>query len=262
MSVTVRSIPGIVASIVAMNVVPAPAAAVDEWARSYEGPTVTVSPGQVDPAGAQTDGNSGASPTPTNDPPSSFTPRAGAIYEWSLQAPGPDGKRASLDDPTDLERPSSLDEGIPYAGWAACGFRDDRYKVVHDYSRRTVQWRQARTYARLYCGLFEDDLPEHAFGYRHILAGHAGDWQRKADYINRNWRDLAGWAMYHTFRTPGAVYLQPTRYCYQRRFYLYYGDTQVSTMRAIMYLGETGVRIMTAYPVNTAICNGTWIWGP
>lgn len=66
--------------------------------------------------------------------------------------------------------------------------------------------------------------------------------------------------MSYTFREPGAVYIQPTRFCYQRKFYLYYGDTKVSEMRAIMYLGETDVRIMTAYPVNTATCNGTKIW--
>lgn len=224
-----------------------------------------VHPGEIDVNGSKTDPGGGAPPDmpKDKDKPETFSPEPGAVYEWSTEAPGPDKKRRSTNSSKEstLSAAAVTDEGIPYAGWAACGAFDDRFKVVHDYARLTVHPRQERTYARLYCGLFEDDGATTRFGYRHILDRHSGDWQNKANYINRNWRDLAGWAMDYTFKDPGAIYIQPERFCYQRMFYLYYGNTQVSTMRAIMYLGETGVRIMTAFPVNSATCNGTKIWG-
>lgn len=183
----------------------------------------------------------------------------GQTLSWSLTPPNADGKRTGGAATSDFVA-KATDEGIPYAGWAACGARDGRFKVVHDYRRLTFHGRQERTYARLYCGLYERDGSTAAFGYRHIKDRHSGDWQRKADYIRRNWRDLAGWAMSYTFREPNAVFIQPTRFCYQRKFYLYYGDTKVSEMRAVMYLGETAVRVITAYPTNSGTCNGTKIY--
>lgn len=247
----------------------APASAVD----TPDDPTF-VAPGEVDPNGATTDPDSGPPPEPAAEEETADAAadaasrdklarqkaaRPGGQLTWSMDAPDKTGKRAGARNSTDLAA-LATDEGIPYAGWAACGVFDDRFKVVHDYTRLTVHWRQERTYARLYCGLYEADGSTSAFGYRHIKDRHAGDWQRKADYIQRNWRDLAGWAMTYTFRDPGAIFIQPTRFCYQRKFYLYYGDTKVSEMRAVMYLGETGVRIMTAYPTNSGTCNGTKIW--
>ncbi len=40
------------------------------------------------------------------------------------------------------------------------------------------------------------------------------------------------------------------RFCYQRKFYLYYGDTVVEKMRVYVYLGKTGMRIM---PLSRAV---------
>lgn len=216
--------------------------------------------GDVDPAGASTDAQSPQAPEPDwLEPADAFTPTKGAVYEWSLQAPGANGLRSETNATTDLSVPATSDN-IPYAGWAACGVRDSRYKVVHDYRRRFVNGRQARTYTRLYCGLYERDGSESRFGYRHIKDRHAGDWQRKADYIRRNWRDLAGWTMMHTFRDPGAAFMTNERFCYQRMFYLYHGKTQVSRMRAIYYLGVTGVRIMTGFPTNAGQCHGVRVF--
>lgn len=222
--------------------------------------TEAVQKGEVDPFGAQTDRDSPPAPVPSKESTAdSFVPRPGGDYEWSIEAPGTNNKRSDKNAHTDLSAAGT--EGIPYAGWAACGVFDNRFKVVHDYRRKYVHNRQERKYTRLYCGLRDKDGSTNRFGYRHIKDKHLNHWARKSSYINRNWRDLAGWAMKYTSKNPNAVFVQSKRFCYQRKFYLYYGNTKVSEMRAVIYLGKTGVRIMTAYPTNKGTCNGTKIWG-
>jgi len=213
-----------------------------------------------EPSSAQIAADAGLDATAAKTLASRMASDPGKPLSWSLTPPNASGKRSAAASASDLVVARATDEDIPFAGWAACGARDDRFKVVHDYRRLTFHGRQERTYARLYCGLYERDGSTAAFGYRHIKDRHAGDWQRKADYIGRNWRDLAGWAMSYTFREPNQVYIQPTRFCYQRKFFLYYGDTKVSEMRAVMYLGETAVRVITAIPTNSGTCNGTKIY--
>jgi hypothetical protein len=154
-------------------------------------------------------------------------------------------------------------EDIPFAGWHACGNFDSRYRVVHDYGKRALHPRMERGYARLYCGLFENDGTETRFGYRHILAEHAGDWSRQSAFISRNWRDLVGWVLDWTFSDPDRVTNQRyNRFCYDREFQLYYGDELIKTIRTRVVTGKTGVRIMTAYPTRTSYrCDGTIIGG-
>lgn len=142
-----------------------------------------------------------------------------------------------------------------YAGWRACGFRDSRFKVVHDYTRYSYYHpRMVGLRARLYCGLFERDGSTSVFGYRHILDRHAGDWANKSAYIQRNWRDLAGWTLMWTLRDPDVVYESTPgrRFCFERTFYLADGGGRVlSTLRTATYLGETGVRVMTHFPTRS-----------
>jgi hypothetical protein len=47
-----------------------------------------------------------------------------------------------------------------------------------------------------------------------------------------------------------------TRFCYQRLFYLYYGDQLVKTSYAVVYIGETARRLMTAFPPSRPRCTG------
>lgn len=142
------------------------------------------------------------------------------------------------------------DEDIPCAGWRACGVSDSRYKHARDYVRIRIHSRMVGSIGRLYCGRY-DSVPggELTFGYRHIKQRHTRDFALKSQWISRNWRDLAGWTINWTLRDPDvAGDPTPRRFCYQRKFYLYYGDTLVAKMRTYVYLGKTGMRIMTAFP--------------
>lgn len=164
---------------------------------------------------------------------------------------------------TTLGAPISISEGIPYAGWRACGARDDRFKTVKDYPRAdTYHPRMLRTYARFYCGQFEDTEDAHTFGYRKQLLEHARDWSNKSVYIRRNWRDLAGFAAEWSFFQPDIVTIpNDTRFCFARRFYLVNNKTGavVSKMWTRWYVGRTGVRIMNGFPNN--ITNGNRHYG-
>jgi hypothetical protein len=152
---------------------------------------------------------------------------------------------------------------LPSAGWAACGVFDSRYKVVRDYQRRVAHSRMAGRTARLYCGMENNRYDssgnklESAFGYWHIKQAHSEEWQAYANRVGRNWRDLAGWAIYHTLEDPGKVQNQsPIRFCFNKKFYYYNQDGQITdTFYTRVYLGETGVRIMTAF-ISENPCRG------
>lgn len=107
-----------------------------------------------------------------------------------------------------------------------------------------------RTYARLYCGRV-DTVPnvESKFGFRHIKDRHMGEWEAKAAAMGRGWRDLVGWMMSWMTYDPDLVSVPSgKRFCYQRKFHFVVNGEVVLNTRAVMILGETGVRIMTFFP--------------
>jgi hypothetical protein len=149
---------------------------------------------------------------------------------------------------------------LPSAEWVACGVLDDRYRRVKDYERHIAHPRMVGSIARLYCGLKTNDTSktptEHAFGYRHILDKHSDDWTKLSSLVSRNWRDLAGWAIAGTLRGPSKVQNQsPNRFCYSRKFFYRENGVVRDTWYARIYLGETGRRIMTAFPAEVP-CRG------
>lgn len=162
---------------------------------------------------------------------------------------------------------AQVSQTIPWSGWAACGLGDSRYKHVKDYTRPNIDPRMYSNYARLYCGRVDSVPGESTFGYWHIKDRHMNDWQNKANYIGRGWQDFLGWVFSYEFRDPGRVTRSSsTRFCYQRTFYLYdlSNGEEVDRFRAIVYTGETGRRILTAFPTNPNrsnpyMCKGTII---
>lgn len=140
---------------------------------------------------------------------------------------------------------------IPYSGWAGCGVFDNKYKVVRDYGRYPFHPRMQRSYARLYCGIYKHEGNLGLFGFRHIKLRHLRDFQGWSWLIGRQWQDLAGWMMKWTLDVPDkATVASANRFCYQRRFFLMYGARDPKRVRVVMWLGETGVRIMSFAPTN------------
>lgn len=228
---------------------PSPAGDDGALMQSYESDSTEGS--VVDPNGATTDGGSWQTPDGVegeaavdDNPPAAPSPQ----YEWRTAESAPAAGRLAYS-------AAPTDEGIPFAGWRACGAFDSRYQVVKDYSRVDLDSRMERDYARLYCGIRDADEDDGRFGYRHIKGRHLNDWANKAAYINKNWRDLAGWAMKYTMADPDAAWKTSRSFCYHRKFLLYYGNQQVGKMRVVMYLGLTGVRIFTAIPTTSGGCN-------
>ncbi|MCW3493100.1 hypothetical protein [Microbacterium sp. SSM24] len=181
-------------------------------------------------------------------------PSATALV-WLTGAPGSPSR-----EPVSTIGPA-VATGIPSAGWPGCGVFDDKFRVMKDYTRLRARSTMSGTYARLYCGIPTTEGSTSAFGYRHMKLGHELDWKNKAAYINRHWHDLAAWAISFTVKDPDRATAQTARYCYQRKFWLAdQNGTIRSTMIVQVALGETGVRIMTAFPRNTGGCSGTQIW--
>lgn len=178
--------------------------------------------------------------------------------EWVLD-PAPDASRV---DPTltpDMSL-NSVSSSIPGANWPWCGTFDDKFKFMKDYTRLRVSTKLNGTYARLYCGLAQNEGTTSAFEYRHIKL-KSTDWSNKSACINRHWHDLAAWSISHALRDPDRVTAQTNRFCYQRKFFLVDSSGEVvSTMIAQVALGETGVRIMTAFPRNSGGCSGDEIY--
>ena len=203
-----------------------------------------------------------ATPTPTvsssPEPSTSVDdPAPASELVWLTSAP-PKGNGASSGAIAPL---STANSGIPSAGWPGCGLFDDKFKVMKDYTRLRVSTKMSGTYGRLYCGIPTNEGSTSAFGYRHIKYGHETDWSNKAAYINRHWHDLAAWAISYTLRDPDRATEQTARFCFQRKFWLAdQNGTVRSTMIVQVALGETGVRIMTAFPRNTGGCSGTQLY--
>ena len=74
------------------------------------------------------------------------------------------------------------------------------------------------------------------------------EWQAKAAAMGRGWQDLAGWMMdWVTYDADWVTAPSRLRFCYQRKFYYAVNGRVLLKTRAVMILGETGVRIMTFF---------------
>lgn len=133
---------------------------------------------------------------------------------------------------------------IPSANWRACAWNAKTTKKVHDYVRIRVRGggNMIGSTAALECG-------NSKFGYKHILA-HRKDWETKAWYIQRNWRDLAGYSIHHILRDPDKVTYNKhaDTWCWSRAIFLYHGKKHVDTMYPHVALGNKGRRIVSAFP--------------
>jgi hypothetical protein len=145
---------------------------------------------------------------------------------------------------------------LPSAGWRACGIWDSRYQLVKSYYRYNVHPRMNALAANLRCGMKDNDPPESAFGFKHILDRHSDEWAALAARIGRNWRDLAGWTLDGTLARPSKVQNQSSiRFCYSKRFFYKIDGEVVDSWYARVYLGETAVRVMTLFPSRNP-CRG------
>ena len=149
----------------------------------------------------------------------------------------------------------SLKRQLPSAKWRACAWNAKENKVVHDYTRIRVRHggHIKGSTAYLECG-------SKKFGYKHILGGHQKDWADESWYINQNWRDLAGWSIYHILRDPDKVVFRKDKsWCWSRAIFLYKGKKHVKTIYPKVGLGATGKRIITAFPSGTQ-CSGKKVY--
>lgn len=105
------------------------------------------------------------------------------------------------------------------------------------------------------CGLREDDGNQTRFGYRHVFDEHEDDYFNLSWSIGRNWRDMADFAMHWTLKDPDLLTSTgPTRFCYERRLALILEDNTLRKFTNVVILGQTGRRIMTAFPGYQNYC--------
>ncbi len=130
-----------------------------------------------------------------------------------------------------------------------CVSGEGRYEVLKDYPRTKAHPRQVGTYARLYCGMVNDDGAEHAFGLRHIKDGHKDDFGDLASLQGSTWGHFMHWAITHVIGSPDNRRNQSaTRFCYEKEFTFKSVNGRTFDQWIAVILGETGVRIMTAFP--------------
>lgn len=138
----------------------------------------------------------------------------------------------------------------------------DRYRHLKEYPRSKRHPRMYGSNAILYCGKQVKSATEAWFGLRHIRAGHKDDFGDLAAMEGKTWGHWMNWAITWTITDPQRVTDQsPTRFCYARRVYFKDLSGRVSDSAVIaVILGETGRRIMTAFPVDADTvyyCKGT-----
>lgn len=142
-----------------------------------------------------------------------------------------------------------FNQSTPVRPWAACGEFDDKYKLVREYQRPWLHSRMDGHVVNMRCGKETTKDGESKFGFRHIRLKHQDDWESLSWVVWRNWRDLADWAIQWTLSDPDTVVVQgERRFCYQRVIALKEGSDVVARTRVVVLLGETGIRLMTAFP--------------
>jgi hypothetical protein len=133
------------------------------------------------------------------------------------------------------------------APWGACGIGTDESKVVAQYLVNV------RTSFTLRCG-GPRYAAEPAWGYRHVLWRHRGDFERLAAGTSENWRDLADLVMESISRDPDAAQdAGDGKGCYSRLIYLrnlrtnQVVGTQIFRMYVVIKTGD----IITVHPRST-----------
>ena len=153
--------------------------------------------------------------------------------------------------------PCAATPELSYGPWPACGNFDDKYKLVNSYYRPNLNANSVYagrymvgTTATIRCGLYQSEPGISWFGYRHVQDRHSNDWYGKSLYIGHQWFDMADFAIAWTLSDPDAVTISSRyRYCYQRMLALEDGNGNViDKFRAIVFMGETSQRLMTAFP--------------
>ena len=131
----------------------------------------------------------------------------------------------------------------PPAAWAGCGVNVDANKVVRTFPQAKV----------LKCGNAN-------WGYFHIKARHAADWEAKAALTGQNWRDVADIGMYGALNTPEVTTLRSSNdtTCYSKKIYLVrLSDKKtVGTTIARVVAGNRSNNVVTSFP-SSGHCTGT-----
>jgi hypothetical protein len=136
--------------------------------------------------------------------------------------------------------------------WAACGRRSADDKIVRTYDRYRLsaggQFIRGGK-SNLLCGTEEE------FGYRHILAGHLGDWEKVALPTMTNWRDVADFSIAIVLIDPDKVTYDPKRhtFCLSRLIYLVNKRTgqTIGTKIPRVAIRQKDARVITAFPTNS-----------
>lgn len=133
--------------------------------------------------------------------------------------------------------------------WGACGVSTDEQKQVRTFAGSGRRVWVLRCGGPKYSG-------EPAWGYRHILWRHRGDFERMAAGTNQNWRDVADLAMDSIARDPDAWGdAGAGKSCRSRLIFLVDKDTgQVVRQQIVaqfsVFREADGSDIITAYPAS------------
>lgn len=155
------------------------------------------------------------------------------------------------------------------ARWASdwwdgqCNSGESQYSILKYYVRPNRHPRMDGDQAKMYCGKFDrydrEPYTEAAFGLRHIRPNHRDAFAELASWQGSTWGNWMHWSIGRTLEYPVYRTVQSdTRYCYEGRFTFVAPNGSQTVRKVIVILGETGVRIMTAFPrSNTDYCDGT-----
>jgi hypothetical protein len=187
---------------------------------------------------------------PTDSTSSAFYPPDGSLGTWSVYYVNDAGQKVY----NTAARDSWWDGQCPGADGS------DRYRHVKEYPRDAIHRRMVGSEAWLYCGMTQDEGSEHAFGLRKIRNQHKSQFAKYAAWEGRDWGSFMNWTVWHTVSEPQNVTNQsPVRFCYERQYvFKNPNGTQVKRTVAVV-LGETGRRIMSAWPRTNGnfTCKGT-----
>ncbi|MFC5493508.1 hypothetical protein [Nocardioides caricicola] len=177
---------------------------------------------------------------PTDYTSSAFSPPDGQLGSWTIHYLNGSGQKV-------------YNTSAKGATWwdAQCPGSDggDRYNHVKEYPRAKLHSRMVGTDAILYCGMTGDEGTEHAFGLRHLREGHQRQFAKYAAWEGRDWGSFMNWTVWHAIAEPNNVTNQSaTRFCYEKQYiWTNPNGTQVKRTVAVI-LGETGRRVMSAWP--------------
>lgn len=128
----------------------------------------------------------------------------------------------------------------PAPTWGACGRSSSHTKTVASYPNSL----------KLTCGPYSSG--SRTWGYNHILDNHRTEFSTLSAPVNRNWRDLAHWAIYYASLDPDVTRTRGQRTCKSRYLYLVdsNGRTVVKKIFRLSYNNETR-RVTTVFPAST-----------